>query len=80
MRLHDFVHLPQKEKVNLLYEQGVYIGKRKKGNTTVVLYQLESFYAEIFYRTYRREIDRIRCFSGTTRLNPYLKGITFNPW
>ncbi len=73
--MHDFLHLSQKEKVALLYNQGVYIGKRKQGKTVVVLYQLEGFYAEVFYRTYRREIDRISCFSGTARLDPYLTGI-----
>jgi hypothetical protein len=75
MRLHEFIHLPEKEKVTLLYEQGVYIGKRRQSNTVVVLYQLDGFYAEVFYRTYRRQIDRISCFSGTARLDPYLAGI-----
>ncbi len=75
MRLHDFIRLTQKEQVILLYEQGVYIGKRKQGNLVVVLYQLEGFYAEVFYRTYRRVIDRISCFSGTARLDPYLTGM-----
>lgn len=75
MRLYDFIHLSQKEKVTLLYEHGVYIGKRKQGSAVVLLYQLEGFYAEVFYRTYRRVIDRISCFSGTARLDPYLTGI-----
>lgn len=75
MRMHDFTHLPQKEKVTLLYEDGVYIGKRQHGKTIAVLYQLEGFYAEVFYRTYRRDIDRISCFSHTARLDPYLAGI-----
>ena len=75
MRMYDFTRLPQKEKVALLYKYGVYIGKRQSGKTIAVLYQLEGFYAEVFYRTYRREIDRISCFSGTARLDPYLAGI-----
>lgn len=72
MRMHDFVRLPEEGKTTLLYEHGVYIGKRKQSNLIVVLYQLHGFYAEVFYRTYRREIDRISCFSGTARLDPYL--------
>jgi hypothetical protein len=79
MRLQDFTHLSLAKKVNLLYEQGVYIGKRKQRNTIVILYQLEGFYAEVFYRTYRREIDRISCFSGTARLDPYLSGMDVEP-
>ncbi len=75
MRLHDFARLPDEEKVNLLYNDGVYIGKRKHGDSTVVLYQLEGFYAEVYYRKYRCIIDRISCFSGTARLDPYLSGM-----
>lgn len=75
MRLQEFTPLPQDAKVALLYEKGVYIGKRRQGTTIVVLYQLDGFYAEVFYRTYRRVIDHISCFSGTARLDPYLSGI-----
>ena len=75
MRLHDFTRLSEKEKVTLLYRQGVYIGKRRQSQTVVVLYQLDGFYAEVFYRTYRCEIDHISCFSGTARLDPYLAGM-----
>lgn len=75
MRMNDFIHLPQSEKVALLYEHGVYVGKRKLGKTIAVLYQFEGFYAEVFYRIYRREIDYISCFSDTARLDPYLTGM-----
>lgn len=75
MRLQEFKRLPQQEQTALLYEQGVYIGKRKQGATVVVLYQLEGFYAEVFFRVYRRIIDRIFCFSDTKRLDPYLNGM-----
>jgi hypothetical protein len=75
MRMHDFIHLTEKEKTTVLYEQGVYIGKRRHGSVIMVLYQLEGFYAEVYYRTYRRVIDHISCFSGTDRLDPYLADI-----
>lgn len=80
MRLLDFTRLPNEEKANLLYKQGVYIGKCKKRNTTVVLYQLEGFYVEVYYRKYRCFIDRISCFSGTARLDPYLNQIDVEHW
>ncbi len=75
MKMRDFTHLLLHKKAALLYKEGVYIGKRKRGNSVVLLYQVEGFYAEVFYRTYRREIDAIRCFSGTRRLDPYLSAI-----
>jgi hypothetical protein len=75
MRLCDFSLLPENEKGSLLYEHGVYIGKRKRGGKTILLFQLEGFYAEVYYRQYRRVIDSIRCFSDTERLDPYLAQI-----
>ncbi len=73
--MHEFTHMSLHKKAALLYKEGVYIGKRKRRESVIVLYQIEGFYAEVFYRTYRREIDRIRCFSGTRQLDPYLTGI-----
>ena len=75
MTLCEFSLLSEKEKTALLYKQGVYIGKRKLGSVTVLLYQLEGFYAEVYYRQYRRVVDRIRCFADTARLDPYLEEI-----
>lgn len=75
MTLQEFYDLPEEEKVALLYDQGVYIGKRKLAATTVILYQLEGFYAEVYYRQYRRIIECISCFAGTARLDPYLAQI-----
>ena len=75
MTLYDFTLLQDREKATLLYEQGVYIGKRKVGKTSVILYQFEGFYAEVFYRTYRRHIELISCFARTARLDPYLTEI-----
>ncbi len=75
MTLRDFTLLNDKEKISLLYVHGVYVGKRKIGKTTTILYQLEGFYAEVFYRSYRRYVERICCFEETTRLDPYLTEI-----
>jgi hypothetical protein len=75
MKMHEFTHLSLHKKAALLYKEGVYIGNRKRGQSVVLLYQVEGFYAEVSYRTYRREIDRISCFSGTRRLDPYLANI-----
>ncbi len=75
MTLYDFTLLDDREKIWILYEHGVYIGKRKIGGASVILYQLEGFYAEIFYRTYRRDIKQISSFAGTAKLDPYLTEI-----
>ena len=75
MTLQEFAELPDEEKTSLLYQHGTYIGKRKLSTTTVVLYQLDGFYTEVYYRQYRRIIERMSCFSTTARLDPYLTEI-----
>ncbi len=75
MTMFDFQVLPMQEQVNVLYEQGIYIGKRKADKLTVLIMQLDSFYVEVFYRKYRFEITRLRCSSSTHMLDPYLEQI-----
>ncbi len=75
MTLFDFQLLSKNEQVDLLYKEGVYIGKRKINNSCVLLYQLESFYIEVFYKKYRCSVIRIHCFRSTTLLDPYLEQI-----
>ncbi len=75
MTLYNFYLLTEDEQINLLYEHGVYIGKRKDNNTTTVLYQLDSFYVEIIYKKYRFFIHKINCFTTTEKLSPYLEQI-----
>lgn len=75
MTLFDFKLLSQREQLDLLYQQGVYIGKQKKVDVTVLLYQLDSFYIEIYYRKYRCYVLGVRCFTTMERLDPYLEQI-----
>lgn len=75
LRVQDFLLLPEKEQFDLLQADGVYIGKRKEGRQTVVLFQLYSFYVEVFYRQYRKVIDHLHTSEDTTILQPYLDQI-----
>jgi hypothetical protein len=72
MNFYEFRMLNKNEQIDLLYKDGIYIGKRKEGRSTVVLYQLDSFYVKIFYKKYRCYIDRLYSFTSTILLNPYL--------
>ncbi len=73
MTLFDFRNLPDTVQIDILYSEGIYVGKRKHGTSIVVLYQLESFYVEVFYTKYRRYIRNINSFQSTAFLNPYLE-------
>ena len=72
MTLYDFGILDERARVNLVYLEGVYLGKRKEEDATLVLYQLHGFYVEISYQKYRYHIRRIRAFASTFLLDPYL--------
>jgi len=75
MTLYEFGILDESARVDLVYLEGAYIGKRKDGDCTLVLYQVQSFYVEICYRKYRHHILRIRAFASTFLLDPYLEGM-----
>ena len=75
MTLFEFKLLQETVQVSILYEDGVYIGKRKENESTMLLFQLDSFYVEVFYSSYRRYISRILCSESTVLLDPYLEQI-----
>ncbi len=72
MNLVDFKLLSDTEQLEILYRRGVYVGKRRKGQKTVLLYQLEGFYVELFYQKHRSVLSHLYCFSSTLRIDPYL--------
>jgi hypothetical protein len=75
MTLFEFRVLSDEDQIDLLYQEAVYIGKRKEGRATAVLYQLEGFYVEVYYQKYRRHVSRIIGFTSTIPLDPYLEQI-----
>jgi len=77
MTLFEFKLLSEAEQLELLYREGVYIGKRKEKGRTVLLYQVESFYVEVVYKKYRYFVSDIRCTDSTSCLDPYLEQINF---
>jgi hypothetical protein len=75
MTLYEFKLLSEREQLDLLQVEGTYIGKRKEGELTVLLFQLEGFYIEIFYKKHRSHILKVRSFTSTLPLEPYLHQI-----
>ena len=75
MMLLEFQSLSCHDQISILYKHGVYIGKRKRGHLTLLLYQIDSFYIEVVYVMYRRHIASIKCSDSTVILDPYLEQI-----
>lgn len=75
MTISDFSLLKLTDQLALLYTEGVFLCKRKSGSMTVLLFQFQSTYIEIFYTRYRRVVHHIRYSQSTRILDPYLSSI-----
>jgi hypothetical protein len=75
MTMYEFRILSDQEQMDVIYSNGVYIGKRKAKDFVSVLYQVESFYVELFYRKYRYFIAHSRCSTSIAIAEPYLDQI-----
>ena len=75
MKLCDFSLLDRCRQTDLLYEQGIYVGKRVVNQHIVVLYQVGSFYVEVIYKKYRCTIHSLYAFSSAAGIDAYLGDI-----
>ena len=74
MTLCEFIALNELEKHNAVLD-GVHIGDRSSGRYWILLYQLDSFYVEVFYDARKDAIVRFRPFRSVGQLSPYLRQI-----
>jgi hypothetical protein len=70
--LAEFNELLESQQFDLLHRDGVYVGKRKEGKQTIVLFQLYSFYIEVYYKQYRKQIDHIVTTDDANILHFYI--------
>ena len=75
MKQSAFSALTISDQLGQLWRKGVYIGKRKEDGRVITIYQLESFYVEIYYRKYRSVIEYIVISEDPLILEPYLEQI-----
>ena len=54
---------------------GVHLGERQDEEHTILLYQIDSFYVEVYYHREYNLIRRMRSFSSVDQLAPYLRQI-----
>ena len=76
LSITEFIDLPQDVQFEVLHKHGVYVGKRKQEEKTIVLFQLHGFYVEVFYKQYRKIIENISTSTSTDILLPYLDQIS----
>lgn len=79
MLLQEFKYETKQTKKQLILDYGVYIANRVKDQYILLLYQIDSFYAEVFYDYQEEQIGYIRTFNSIEELKPYLKNIDISP-
>ncbi len=75
LSLDEFKNLQEELQFDILHKHGVYVGKRKQDDHTVVLFQLHGFYVEVYYKQYRKTIDHLVVSDSMDILQPYLDQI-----
>jgi hypothetical protein len=73
--LRQFNLLEEGEKATFVCKQGVFIGDRAEDDVTVLLYQVHSFYVEVYYKWGINKIQMLRSLITTNQLDPYLEQI-----
>jgi hypothetical protein len=75
MTIYQFRLLNENDQADLIYNNGVYIGKRYRDNFFQILFQVEGFYVEVSYHRYRVHISHISCYKSVSVTNEYLDSI-----
>lgn len=78
MLLKHFKYEDKLKKKELLFSHGAYLASRRIKDFTILLFQIASFYAEVYVDTEEMEIGYIRAFSSVDELNPYLNSINLS--
>lgn len=72
MTLYQFLAMNEMEQQEAIW-QGVHIADREDEEHKILLYQIDSFYVEVFYHVEYNCIRRYRPFASTDLLEPYLE-------
>ena len=75
MTLQHFNTLSQHKLHRKLLLNGVWLADRQTQESTILLFQLDSFYVEVYFTKQGNEIIESNCFYSVDLLNPYLEDI-----
>jgi hypothetical protein len=79
MKLTQFNCLDEVRQIELLWSAGVLIGSRQEGLFKILLYQIDSFYVEVYYQYFQGKMAKIKSFVDIEYLDPYLNSINIEP-
>ena len=73
--LDEFNELAEQHQLELLHKDGVFVGKINVDGTPVILFQLYSFYVEVHYKKYRKQIRHIHTTGNSDILKAYINQV-----
>jgi len=78
MLLHQFNRLSKSKKYQYLLYNGACVCDRSTELEDILLFQLMDYYVEIFFKRHTDRINKVKCFSDTNELEPYLEEINIS--
>jgi hypothetical protein len=75
MQLKEFCVLEQIAQQEMVLDEGIYLSSRLFMDYTVLLFQLDCFYVELYYPKDKDKCVIIKGFEDTNELEPYLNRI-----
>ena len=75
MTLHHFNALDQEKQRRWVLRKGVYLCSRYSRDFTVLLFDVDGFYIEVYFYTATNTIFLLKSFDQTDPLTPYLHAI-----
>jgi len=73
MTLDQFTILPETKQAETLLERGIFLADRLYKNFSIILYQLDNFYVEVYHNLRFDTMQGMRCFEDEEALQPYLE-------
>lgn len=78
MKQSQFARLQKEEQINTIKKEGSFLFIRQECGIDIILYQIEGFYAEVYFEASKNNTVRIRSFDDTAALDTYLKEISLS--
>jgi hypothetical protein len=75
MTLAQFNKLKIEEQQKAVLINGVFLGERKDPPLRMMLYDMESFYVEVFFLSRYNKVAWFNGFQSTKKLEPYMQKI-----
>lgn len=78
MTLMQFARMQKQEQIRVIKKTGSFLFIRHEAGIDVILYQIEGFYAEVYFDSTNNNSIRIRSFDDIASLDIYLKEINIS--